>query len=126
MEGRDIWSARDVEECWRVTGAPSVSDGWIDTDKGSWVNGAWVPLVRSRLVARDFKGLDRGRDDLFAETPLLDCKRIVSSPAATRRKDERWRKMMSVDARNAYIHGICEDDVCIELPEECGLGLGQC
>ena len=41
---------------------------WVDTDKGD--------LVRSRLVARDFKGADKDRDDLFAETPPLEAKRM--------------------------------------------------
>ena len=46
MEGRSIWGVRDDEECWRVTGAPPVPVIWVDTDKGKWVNGEWVPLVR--------------------------------------------------------------------------------
>ena len=51
------------------------------------MNGVWVPLVRCRLVARDFKGLDRGDVDFFAETPPLECKRIIFSRAAIKRKD---------------------------------------
>ena len=44
-------------------------------------------IVRSRLVARDFKGGDKDRDDLFAETPPLEGKRLLMSRAVTRRKD---------------------------------------
>ena len=35
--------------------------------------------VRCRLVARDFKGDDKDRDDLFAETPPLEAKRLLLS-----------------------------------------------
>ena len=77
MEKRNIWGVRDAEECWRVTGEAPVSIRWVDTDKGSLVDGEWLPLVRCRLVARDFKGGYRGRDDLFAETRPLGCKRIM-------------------------------------------------
>ena len=34
--------------------------------------------------------------------------------------------MMLVDARKVYPSGICEDDVYIELLEECGLGPDKC
>ena len=125
MEGRNIWGVRDVEECWRVTGSPPVSVRWVDTEKRSWVNGDWVPLVRCRLVARDFKRGDCRSDDLFAESLPLEHKTIIFSRAATNRKDGRWRKMMFVDARKAHLNGMCEDDVYIELPEACGLGPGK-
>ena len=36
-------------------------------------------VIRRRLVARDFKGKDRGRDDLFADTPPLEAKRMLLS-----------------------------------------------
>ena len=83
-------------------------------------------MVRCRLVARDFKGDDKGRDDLFAETPPLECKRIILSRAATRRTDGRYRKVMFVDARKAHLNPRCEEDVYIELPEECGAPEGMC
>ena len=104
MENRNIWDVRDVAECWANIGAALVSARWVDTDKGSYVNSEWNPLVRCSLVGRDFKGHDRGRDDLFAEIPPLECKRILFSRAATRRKDSRWRKMMFVNARKAHLN----------------------
>ena len=55
MEKRSIGGVRDVEGCWRKTAAAPVSVRLVDTDKGSWVDGEWVPLVRCRLVARDLK-----------------------------------------------------------------------
>ena len=46
---------------------------WVDTNKGDTIN--WD--VRSRLVARDFKGGDKDRDDLFAATPPLEAKKML-------------------------------------------------
>ena len=37
--------------------------------------------VRCRLVARDFRGKDKGRDDLFAATPPLEAKGMLLSQA---------------------------------------------
>ena len=40
-------------------------------------------LIRSRLVARDFKGNDKDRDDLFAGTsPLAAAKTVISDLAS--------------------------------------------
>ena len=62
----------------------------VDTNKGGLDD--WD--IRSRLVARDFKGGDKGRDDLFAETPPLEAKRMLLSRAATRRRGGKTRKLM--------------------------------
>ena len=126
MDKRGIWTVKPTKECWEVTGARPVSVRWVDTDKNWRAEGEWDPLVRCRLVARDFKGNDKYRDDLFAETPPLECKRIILSRAATRRTDGRYRKVMFVDARKANLNPTCEEDVYIELPEECGLGKEWC
>ena len=82
--------------------------------------------IRSRLVARDFKGSDTGRDDLFAETPPLEAVRMSLSRAATRRKDGKMRKVMFIDARKAHLNPKCEEDVYIKLPEECNCPKGMC
>ena len=52
---------------------------WVDVNKG----GEGAMEVRCRLVARDFKSKDKGRDDLFAATPPLEAKRMLLSRAAT-------------------------------------------
>ena len=52
--------------------------------------------------------------------------RTVLSRAATRRKDGRVRKVMFIDARIAHLNPRCEEDVYIELPEECGAPPGMC
>ena len=79
-------------------------------------------VVRSRLVARDFKGGDKDRDDLFAGSPPLEAKRMLLSRAVTRMVDGRVRKLMFVDARKAHLNPMCEKDEYIELPSECGVG----
>ena len=66
---------------------------WVDTNKGTFDY-----LIRSRLVARDFKGDDKDRDDLFAETPPLEAIRLLLSRAATRRADGQQRKLLFPDA----------------------------
>ena len=51
---------RTVEEAWRITGRAPVSTRWVDTDKGFMGDSQ---EIRSRMVARDFKGEDKDRDD---------------------------------------------------------------
>lgn len=57
-----------IEESKRKTGKGPVSVRWVDTDKAE---GEMTCLkdydVRCRLVGRDFRGGERGSDDLFAE-----------------------------------------------------------
>eukprot|EP00973_Karenia_brevis_P057567 8006645-Karenia_brevis.AAC.1 len=53
---------------------------WVD------MNNAWKPgdlEVRRGMVARGFKGGDKERDDLFAETPPLEATRSLISRAAS-------------------------------------------
>ena len=65
MKERGIWESRPVEECWANTGKEPVTVRWVDTNKGTFDY-----LIRSRLVARDFKGDDKDRDDSFADPPF--------------------------------------------------------
>ena len=68
MKFRGIWEICDEDEAWQETGRGPVSTKWVDTNKGTTEE----PLVRCRLVARDFreKG-EKDREDLFAATPPL-------------------------------------------------------
>ena len=68
-------------------------------------------LIRSRLLARDFKGGDKHIDDLFAGTSPLEAKRMLFSKAATSRKDGRLRKLLFVDASKAHLNPKCKEDV---------------
>ena len=51
---------------------------------------------------------------------------MILSRAATKRTDGRYRKVMFIDARKAHLNPKCEEDVYIEVPEECGLGKEWC
>ena len=63
------------EECLVNTGKPPVDTKWVDVNKGSRQD----PVVRSRLVARDFKPKgETARGDLFAAMPpLLSSGRVI-------------------------------------------------
>eukprot|EP00973_Karenia_brevis_P042889 5937820-Karenia_brevis.AAC.1 len=65
--------------------------------------------VRSRMVAKDFKGGDTHRDDLSAETPPLEAKRLLMSRAVTRRRDGRSRKLMFIDVKKGHLNPKCEE-----------------
>jgi len=112
MQGRNICSLKPIEDCWRDTGKAPVSVRWVDTNKG----GNGEILIRSRLVARDFKGKDNDRNDLFAGTPPLEAKKMLFSRAVTRRKDRTFRKLLFIDARKAHLNPKCEENVYVELP----------
>jgi len=77
-------------------------------------------------VARDFKGEDKHRDDLFAGAPRLEAKGMLISRAATYTEDGRKRKLMFIDAKKAHINLLCDQDVYIRLPEEAGCPQGFC
>ena len=83
-------------------------------------------MIRSRLAARDFKGNDKDRDDLFAGTPPLEAPIMLFSRMATSTEWGRFRKLLFIDARKAHLHPVCTEDVYIELPEECGCPEGMC
>ena len=114
MKDRGLW---DVVP-WPKEGCP-VSVRWVDVLKGDGT-------TRSRLVARDFKGADRHRDDLFAATPPLEAVRAVLSMAATESSDGSVKKLMLIDAKKAHLNPRCKEDVYIELPAEVGAEAGQC
>eukprot|EP00973_Karenia_brevis_P039756 5487493-Karenia_brevis.AAC.1 len=80
---------------------------WVDTDKGLMKN---KHEVRSRMVAKNYKGRDKGRDDLFAEPPPLEAKRLLMSRAMTKRVDGRCRKLMFIDVKKAHLNPVCEED----------------
>eukprot|EP00973_Karenia_brevis_P060263 8384785-Karenia_brevis.AAC.1 len=80
---------------------------WVDTNK-SFMKGKYD--MRSRMVAKNYKGGDKGRDDLFAETPPLEAKRLLMSRAVTKRVDGRSRKLMFIDVKKAHLNPVCEED----------------
>eukprot|EP00973_Karenia_brevis_P088979 12341079-Karenia_brevis.AAC.1 len=78
------------------------------------------------MVAKNYKGRDKGRDDLFAETPPLEAKRLLMGRAMVKRVDGRRRKLMFIDVKKAHLNPLCEEDVYLELPEECDCPPGFC
>ena len=120
MNKEGIWTVVPKAECFEITGCAPISTRWVDTDKGI------TELdLRARLVARDFKGGDKGRDDLFAETPPLEAKRYLLSRAVTRISGG-CRKLMFIDAKKVHRNPLCEEDVYVQLPSEVEHTSAQC
>mgnify|MGYP000267371291 CR=1 FL=1 len=124
MANRGIWSVVPIGMSWALTGKGPVSVRWVDQNKG----GEGAMEVRCRLVARDFKGKDKDRDDLFAATPPLEAKRMLLSRAATTEAvgQTGLRKLFFIDVKKAHLNPRCEQDVFMVLPEEARCGLGVC
>ena len=100
MVNREIWSQVPIGMCWDLTGKGPTSVRWVDVNKA----GEGGMEVRCRLVARDFKGNDKGRDDLFAATPPLEAKRMLLSRAATITVGSCSRKLLFIDAKKAHLN----------------------
>ena len=107
---------------WELTGKGPTSVRWVDVNKA----GEGGMEVGCRLVARDFRGADKGRDDLFAAIPPLEAKRMMLSRAATITVGSCSRKLLFFHAKKAHLNPRCMQDVFIELPDECGAGPGVC
>ena len=73
MKELGVFERSTREECVARTRKSPITTRWIDTNKGTEEN----PVVRSRLVARDFKKKgEMERYDLFAAMPPLEAKRM--------------------------------------------------
>ena len=86
MQMRGIWEVVPVQDCWAKTGGSPTTVKWVDTQKATG--------MRSRLVARGFKGKDRDREDLFAATPPLEAKRMLMSKAVE--QGRKWGAQVAV------------------------------
>jgi len=118
------WRIAKKTECWEKTGKAPVSVKWVDTDKS---HGQKKILVRSRLVARDFKTKgERDRQDLFCATPPLELMRFLVSRAATVGPRNVKKKMLFIDVRKAHWIPKCEEDVYVDLPKEAKCGDDEC
>ena len=82
-------------------------------------------MVRSRLVARDFKPKgETARGHLCAAMPPLEAKQILFDIAAcppwVRRRSGRLKrpKLMFIDAKEAQFNGIVEAEeyACVKMP----------
>ena len=124
MEKIGVWEPATGEECVRKTGRPPITTRWVDVDKGR----DGEVLVRSRLVARDFKtkGDDRGFD-VFAATPPLELKRLLFRMARVKGSvggsdEDGSVKLMFVDVKKAHLNGEVAGDefAYVLLPKEAG------
>lgn len=129
MEKIGVWEDSTWEECVRKTGKPPITTKWVDVDKGR----DGEVLMRSRLVARDFKmkGDERGFD-VFAATPPLESKRLLFRMAKVKGsvggsdKDGQV-KLMYIDVKKAHLNGVVEDETFAYIlrPAEAGGGVGR-
>ena len=129
MRGLGVWEDSTLQECVQMTGKPPITTRWVDVNKG---RGDEI-LIRSRLVARDFKvkGDDK-KFDVFAAMPPLEIKRMLFRMAMVGnggRGDEGRGpiKLMFVDVKKAHLNGKVKEDEFeyIRLPEEAGGGVGR-
>ena len=88
---------------WPKDGCP-VSVRWVDVVEGDG-------STRSRLVAKDFKRVDRH---------LLEAVRAVLNMAATKSSDGRVKKVMMIDAKKAHINLRCREDIDIRVASGSG------
>jgi len=85
-----------------------VGTRWVFVKKGD--------KVRCRLVAQEFAGSDK-REDLYAGTPPLSATRYLLSDSVSRGREARYsRKLVVVDVKRAFLHGLCTRSIYIELP----------
>ena len=101
-----------------MLGKQQVTVRWVDTMKSDG--------DRSRLVARNFKGGGKDRDDLFAATPPLEIKTLLISRAAPGVKGKLIRKLLFIDAKKAHLNPECKEDAYIQLPQEADGGPCKC
>ena len=103
MERKKLW---DEVSRSAASGHRTVSVKWVDTNKGTEEN----PEKRCSLVARDFRGPSKDREDLFAATPPWELKKLPMSHAADR-SDGKTRKMLLIDVKKAHLNSECTEDV---------------
>ena len=124
MKELGVFEEVDVDECWKRNGRAPTSTRWIDINKGTEDE----PVVRCRLVARDFKVKgERDREDLFAATPPLEAKKMLFRMARVKRRmrpnesgGKGKLKVMYTDVKKAPLNAKLkeDEDEYIELPEK--------
>ena len=110
----------DVQECWEKKGKAPTPVRWVDVDKGFGV-------IRSRLVAKDFKPKSAvgDRDDLFAAMPPLEAIKLLIAQGASEPRSGKPRKLMFLDISKAHLYGKMQTDEYVQLPPERGAP-GKC
>ena len=129
MEGLGVWVASSRNECIEMTGKEPVTTKWVDVNKGR----DGEVLIRSRLVARDFKGKHEAHQfEVFAAMPPLEAKRLLFRMAMVEGSiggDERRGrvKLMFIDVKKAHLNGCLKSDehAFVGLPDEAGGGVAK-
>ena len=121
-----VFETSSWEECLRTTGKAPITTNWIDTDRGS--NGE--VMVRSRLVARDFKRKGEvDRFELFAAIPPLEAKRMLFRMAVLKNQEHPSKKYkpMFLEMKKAHLNGKLKEDewAYVVLPPEAGSGVAR-
>ena len=111
-----VYDEVHMDECWQNTGKAPIRVRFLDIYKGKEVNKEY----RSRLVAQELKR--DNREDLFAETPPLEAKKLLFSLAEGVGCEEGNRqhgmKLDFIDIRKAFFQADARREVYIELPME--------
>ena len=83
-----------------------------------WVYVKKPNQVRCRLVAQEFAGSEK-REDLYAGTPPMAATRYLLSDTVSRGRApmKQKRKLMVLDVKRAFLHGIATRTIYVELPE---------
>ena len=128
MKKIGVYKEVPITECIKKTGKGPMSTRWVDTDKGKDLG----ELIRSRLVARDFKVKGDGdRPELFAATPPLEALRMLLRMARMKRarrfQRKKW-KLMYIDVKKAHLNAKVDEDehIYVELPVEAEAKDGYC
>ena len=84
-----------------------------------WVYVKKPNQVRCRLVAQEFAGSEK-REDLYAGTPPMAATRYFLSDTVSRGRGaaRQKRKLMVLDVKRAFLHGIATRTIYVELPDE--------
>ena len=105
MSQMHVWDRVTREEAKRDPEGKIVGTRWVFVKKGD--------KVRCRLVAQEFAGSDK-REDLYAGTPPLSATCYLLSDSVSRgRQNWRQRKLMVVDVKRAFLHGLCTRSIYI-------------
>ena len=107
MRKMKVWDRIPRAEVWDKV----IGTRWVYTKKPN--------LVRCRLVAQEFAGSDK-REDLYAGTPPMAATRYLLSDSVSRGSvaQIRRRKLMVLDIKRAFLHGIATRTLYVELPDE--------
>ena len=98
----EVLDAKD--DCWARKGGAPMSTKWVRVNQGTSSN----PIVRARLVARDFK--TKGKESMFAAMPPLEAKELLFPMCAKEPlvyREGKWQrlKLLFIDVNKAHLNG---------------------